>query len=66
MTPKEIKQIRTALQRTQVSMAKIIGTSAITVSRWERGESHPLPVYLEKLTRLRDYITRKAEEGRSK
>ena len=65
MTATEIKNIRTALQRTQVGMAQIIGTSSVTVSRWERGESHPLPIYMAKLVKLRDYIIKKAEEGKS-
>lgn len=65
MTAQEIKQLRVALQRTQEGMAKIIGTTSMTVSRWERGENTPLPIYVEKLTKLRDYIIRKAEEKRN-
>ena len=65
MNAQEIKNIRIALQRTQVGMAQIIGTTSITVSRWERGESHPLPIYMAKLVKLRDYIIKKAEGGKS-
>ena len=39
----EIKSRRTALGMTQEELAKKMGVSHITVSRWERGETLPSP-----------------------
>lgn len=39
----EIKSRRTALGMTQEELAKKMGVSHITVSRWERGEALPSP-----------------------
>ena len=39
----EIKSRRTALGMTQKELAKKMGVSHITVSRWERGETLPSP-----------------------
>ena len=36
----------------QEHMAKLIGTSAFTVGRWERGESRPGPHFQDKLREL--------------
>lgn len=62
MTPEQIKQLRVDLQRTQKGLAKVLGTTPITVGRWERAESVPMPIYKIHLDKLRAYMdTRKQE-----
>jgi transcriptional regulator with XRE-family HTH domain len=41
MLPEEIKQQRLFLNLTQAELAAKLGVSALTVSRWERGEVSP-------------------------
>ena len=41
MTPIEAKTIREALGLTQVALARILGVSNMTVSKWERGIQTP-------------------------
>ncbi len=52
---KQIRQLRKSLGRTQIGMASIIGVSAMTWARWEKGQSSPLPVFREKLKKLLRY-----------
>jgi DNA-binding transcriptional regulator YiaG len=52
LTPKVIKKIRLDLGRTQKNMATILGTTSVTVSRWELGHSKPMPVFQAKLVKL--------------
>lgn len=47
-----IKKLRKALRVTQVDFARILDVDPITISRWERGETKPLPVHKRKLMRL--------------
>lgn len=41
MTKKEIKSARTRLGFSQSQLAEILGTHAMTVSKWETGERSP-------------------------
>jgi len=52
LSPEVIKRIRLDLGRTQKNIATILGTSAVTVSRWELGRSAPMPVFQQKLEKL--------------
>lgn len=56
ITAEDIKQIRETLGRTQEGMAAIVEVSQVTWSRWERGESAPLPVFTKKLEKLKRII----------
>lgn len=54
MEPSEIKALRLARGETQEKLAKVLGTSWVTISRWENGKSKPAPYYMTRLTELRD------------
>lgn len=56
MTPQEIKYMRTFLARTQKNMATVVGVSANTWARWERGETTPYPRHLDRLNKLKKYV----------
>ena len=43
MTPATIREIRRRLSLKQRDLALRLRVSVVTVSRWERGESKPLP-----------------------
>lgn len=62
ITAEEIRQLRETLGRTQEGMAAIVETSQVTWSRWERGESSPLPVFAKKLEKLRKIVAGRTEE----
>ena len=47
-----IKDIRKSFDLTQEQMAHILGTSWVTISRWERGITEPSPEAEEKLRRM--------------
>lgn len=53
MTPQEIKALRLARDETQEKFSKVLGTSWVTISRWENGKSKPAPYYMKMLTDLR-------------
>lgn len=44
-----IKKLRTQLKLTQVKFAELLGTTQITISKWENGKC---PEYIEKLAEL--------------
>jgi DNA-binding transcriptional regulator YiaG len=48
----DLKRLRTQLGFTQEEVARTLGVSWITVSRWERGVSRPSPLGLQQLQRL--------------
>lgn len=52
MLPKEIKQTRKKLKLSQEKFAFKVGTTAQSVSRWERGKFVPLPVFVERIKLL--------------
>jgi chromosome partitioning protein len=57
MQATEIKELRSHLGLSQAAFArKLGGTSAVTVSRWERGETAPTSNYMARLEKLRRSI----------
>lgn len=60
ITPEQILELRHALRRTQEQMARLIGVSAVTWCRWEKGTTKVGSVALVRtLHRLREkYITK--------
>ncbi len=65
MTPEEIKEIRDKLGITQERFANLLGTTVVTVNRWENGQNVPSRLYIRELKELRDnhgsYIDRRQE-----
>lgn len=47
MTPSDLKRIRQKLGVTQEQFAQILGTSFVSVNRWEGGHSVPLKAILD-------------------
>jgi len=45
----KLKKLRTELKLTQVEFAEKLGTSQMTIHRWEKGKC---PTYIEKLAEL--------------
>jgi transcriptional regulator with XRE-family HTH domain len=52
MEPEAVKQIRMRLQWSQERLARELGLSYSTISRWERGLSTPSPVAARLLSQL--------------
>jgi transcriptional regulator with XRE-family HTH domain len=48
----DIREIRSRHGVTQAQFAQVLGTDAVTVSRWERGVSHPRPAAERRLREL--------------
>ena len=51
MTATELRRLRRRLQRTQAGLANLIGVTANTIARWERGEMRMQPA-MDRLVRL--------------
>ena len=54
MTPKEIQEIRANLHVSQEKFAAILGTTVVTVNRWENGKTVPSRLYIKELKELRN------------
>lgn len=63
MTGAEIKEIRQALGLTQEQLARELGVSFTTVSRWEQNHTQPSPLALEKLQMMRRQIGSRPPEN---
>lgn len=50
----EVRAIRHKLGLTQEDFAYLLGATASTISRWERGDATPSKAYLKVLLRLQD------------
>lgn len=57
----DVKELREALGLTQEEFARMLGVSARTVSRWERGESEPTPLALRGIRRWQRLLARLQE-----
>lgn len=54
MTPEEIRKIRESLHVSQEKFAAILGTTVVTVNRWENGKVKPSRLYVKELRELRN------------
>lgn len=65
MTPTEIIEIRQSLGVTQERFAALLGTTVVTVNRWENGKVSPSRLYIKELKELRSksgsYLCRRNE-----
>ena len=52
MTPQEIKHLREQTQLSQEKLAQLVGTSWVTISRWERQQGNPGGEAETRLSRL--------------
>ena len=51
MTANELRRLRRRLRLSQVQLADVVGTTANTIARWERGEMQMRPA-MDRLVRL--------------
>lgn len=69
MTPEEIQEIRSKLCVSQEKFAQLLGTTVVTVNRWENGKTVPSRLYIKELKELRaksgSYICRREEFKKS-
>ena len=55
-TAAEIRSLREVLGMTQEQLARAIGVSYSTVSRWETGRGRPSPLAVQRLRELRERL----------
>lgn len=53
MTPDEIIDIRKRLGVSQEKFAALLGTTVVTINRWENGKVKPSRLYIRELKELR-------------
>lgn len=51
---KLIPELRSAMNITQEDLAKLLGVTAVSISRWENGKTKPTKIIKVKLDRLFD------------
>lgn len=65
MKPEEIIAIRKKLGVSQERFAHMLGTTAVSVNRWENGKAVPSRLYVKEIKNLKDahgsYICRRDE-----
>lgn len=65
MTPDEILEIRQKLCVSQEKFAALLGTTVVTVNRWENGKTKPSRLYIKELKELAgnhgSYVCRRQE-----
>lgn len=65
MTAKEIYNIRKSMAVTQEKFAQMLGTTVVSVSRWESGKVKPSRLYIKEIQELRknhgSYLSRRKE-----
>jgi DNA-binding XRE family transcriptional regulator len=52
MTPDQITRGREELGLSKTALARAIGSTRVSVSKWERGHCTPMPIYARRLARL--------------
>ena len=52
MTPEEIQEIRRKLCVSQEKFAQLLGTTVVSVNRWENGKAKPSRLYIKELKQL--------------
>lgn len=69
MTPEEIQAIRHKLCVTQEKFAQLLGTTVVTVNRWENGKAKPSRLYIKEIKELKanhgSYVCRRKEFEKS-
>lgn len=53
MTPEEIFELRISLAVSQEKFACLLGTTVVTINRWERGKVKPSRLYVRELKDLK-------------
>lgn len=53
MTPEEIQNLRHMLCVSQEKFAQLIGTTVVTINRWENGKTRPSRLYIKELKKLK-------------
>jgi len=65
MNAEEIQDIRKKLFVSQEKFAQLLGTTVVTVNRWENGKTKPSRLYIKELKELRNnygsYVCRRKE-----
>jgi putative transcriptional regulator len=69
MTPTEIHEIRMFIGVSQEKFAQMLGTTVVSVNRWENGKVTPSRLYIKEIKELRknhgSYISRREEPKNS-
>ena len=53
MTPEEIQEIRRMLCVSQEKFAQLLGTTVVSVNRWENGKAKPSRLYIKEIKQLK-------------
>ena len=65
MTPEEIYEIRMVIGVSQEKFAQMLGTTVVSVNRWEAGKVKPSRLYVKEIQELRknhgSYLSRRKE-----
>lgn len=59
ITADDVRFILIMMDLTQEELARMIGTNAGTVSRWQRGVSKPRRIFARKLREMREVIDKR-------
>jgi DNA-binding transcriptional regulator YiaG len=54
MKPEEIKALRMAIGVSQEKFASLLGTTVVTINRWENGKTKPSRLYVRELKEVRN------------
>ena len=54
MTPDEIQKIRHEMCVSQEKFAQLLGTTVVSVNRWENGKAKPSRLYIKEIKELRN------------
>lgn len=54
MKPEDIKALRFSLGVSQEKFAHLLGTTVVTINRWENGKTKPSRLYIRELKDLRN------------
>lgn len=69
VTPEEIKEIRKMYGMSQEKFARIIGSTVVTINRWERGHAKPSKIYIKQLKQAKanhgSYASRRKQSQKS-
>lgn len=69
MTPEDIQEMRRKIGVTQERFAALLGTTVVTVNRWEKGKNIPSRLYVKEIMELKknsgSYIRRRKELEKS-